>query len=612
MSWRISTRFIDNSQTVQTTLPVFGATAIVAPKGPKDFRFFEKGSTQKILDTYGYPSSSYPTIQDAIDANIKAGLFISAPYVGGKHGGVFITSEGTIPFVSGTDTATIADYSAIPSEAIVEDSANGIQTAFTFTLPNFEYYVPESLDILVDGVSINPSIVSAAGVETITTTPDVGGGTFTIATGVLAFTFDAAPTAGQEISVSYNIDIETIVYATLFSHDQQADDLQVKVTESTTAQNALAISVYRYSPIEKLYFEVSGSPFTVSLDPLGKDGYGNNISIDNTFNYDEQTLFAVTVQNEVLGTFVDDTTAVSLVGGSRGTAPTGANIATVYDLLNDKVKYPAKVIFDGTALAEVATKFESLRQGNLNRVRFMLPTANLSATALLADPDVAANSTTDRGIYYYCLSWGIHRDVFQSKDFLCSNMGLVAGKMLDVLLYGPGGVPAWVDENGIGGQLGSSITKFSYNATESELQRLDQARLNPVVSDPLYGPMIKSWRTRQSFLSDDAYIGQSSLKDWIVELIETQVLPLQLGKLNDDFHRGLVKGKTETILSSVTKWLNDFYVLCDRTNNTAEVLQQQKLVLTVGVQFTPYSATIELIFINTPQGVSVEEYIKKQ
>lgn len=610
MSWRITTNFIDKSETVNTSVPILGATVIKAPKGSGNFYFFERGSTQQILNTYGYPSASYPSIQDAIDANLKAGLYISAPSTSGKYGGVFLTKDGTVPFVNGTATKTIADYSAIETEYPIA-TADGIATIYTVTLPNPTYYVNQSIDIEVDGVSINVAATDVA-TEVLTTTPAVGSGTYVRSTGVLTFTFLSAPTVGKVITATYSMDIESKVYATLYAHDPQADDLKVQVTKDTVNTTAVNIAVTRYDPIQKAYYAISGSPFNVSFDPLGLDGYGNNIYIGNVFADDEQTIFSVTVQEETLSTYVDDATAKALVGGDRGGTVTGAMLATAYDILEDKVKYPVKVIFDGSAATEVAAKFEALRGGNLNRTRFLYNTANLSATALIADPDTAASDTLDRGLYCYCLAWGIHRDNYQSRDFLCSNMGLVAGKMLDVLNYGPGGVPAWIDENGVGGQLGGAITKFSYPATETQLRQLDEGRLNPVVNDPVYGPVIKSWRTRQAIRSDYSYIGQSSLADWIVELIETQVLPLQIGKPIDDFHMGQVKGKSEAIVGSVARWLEDFYVLCDRTNNTAETMQQQKFILTIGCRFTSYSNTIEFNFINTPQGVTVEEYIKKQ
>ncbi len=609
-SWRISTKFVDATERAETSIPIFGATAIKALKGPNDWRFFEKGATQKILNTYGYPTKDNPTIQDAIDFNLKTGLFINAPYKTGKFGGVFITKDGTIPFVSGTSTQSITDYEAIPCEKVLE-TADGIKTTFTMTLPNFAYYVNQSIDIKVNGTSINVTATDVA-IEVLTTSPDLGDGTYNRSTGVLSFTFDPVLEAGDVISVSYEINLENEVYVTLYNHDQQADDLKVRVTADEEVDGNFSMEVYRYIPTEKEYFEINGSPFQFSIDPLGKDGFGTNIYIENVFDDDLQALFTPVVNEEVFSTFVDDTALVALVGGNRGAVIEGADLASAYEALKDQNKYPVKIIFDGTAESAVATKFESLRNSDLTRTRFMLCTANLSTTALLANPDTAANGTVSRGIYYYCLNWGIHKDLFLGKNFLCSNMGLIAGKMADVLILGPGGNPAWIDENGKGGQLGGSITKFSYGATESELQLLDKARLNPVVADASYGNIIKSWRTRQTRLSDYSYIPQSSLADWIVQRIETEVLPFQLGKEIDDFHMSVVRGKSEQILASVDPWLEDYYVLCDRSNNTAETRSQQRFILTIGVIFVGYTNTIEFTFINTPAGTSVEEVIKKQ
>lgn len=609
-NWRVTTRFEDRTELVSTAVPIFGATAITALKGPKDWFFFDKGSAQKIINTYGYPTKDNPTIQDAIDFNAKAGIFISAPYKTGKHGGVFITKAGTIPFVNGFSTKTIADYSNIPYSVDI-GTGDGVEDTFTFTIETPEYYVHQSLDISVDGVSIGVS-ASDADPEILTTDPDVGDGTFNRATGEVSFTFDTPPAEGEVISIQYGIDIENEVYVTLFSRDQQADDLQVKVVKETGVDTNFYMNVYRYDVKSQAYIEISGSPFNFSIDPVGTDGYGTNIYIENIFADDNQTLFTPIVSENLYSTFVDDTTAISLVGGDRGTTIAGSDLATAYDDLKDKNKYPVKIIFDGSGDATVATKFESLREGELNRTRFMLCTANLTATAILAAPETAANNTTNRGLYYYCLNWGIHRDTYLNSNFLCSNMGLVAGKMADVLILGPGGNPAWIDENGKGGQLGNSIIKFINGASDSQLQLLDQARLNPVVYDYSYGNIIKSWRTRQTRLSDYSYIPQSSLADWIVERVENEVLPYQTGKEIDDYHMTIVKNKTDSILGSVGQWLEDYYTLCDKTNNTAETRAQQKFILTVGVVFVGYTNTIEFTFINSPAGTSVEEVIKKE
>jgi len=611
-SWRITTNFIDATERADTSVQIYGATAIVAPKGPKDWIFFEKGSTQQILNTFGYPSVDYPTIQDAIDFNLKTGMFISAPYKAGKYGGVFVTKEGTIPFVSGFTTKSITDYSAIDCvyNAFITDGQNG---NYTGTLPNIKYYNANSIGILINGVeeSLTP--------ETNTGDPNVfkyvcdsGVILLNILTGEIYFSFTVIPAKGTSVDFTYTINLENLIYFILFERDQKKADLKVQITADEDNAGFFYIHVYRYNPIEKVYLELPESPYYFSLDPLGKDGFGNNVYVGNVFNPDNQLLFEPVMVDETFTTFVNDTAPVMVSGGNRGESITGVDLASVYEDLKDKNKYPVKIVFDGTAKPEVATKFENLRQSELKRVRFMLCTTNSPATSILASPNSFANETSDRGIYYYCLNWGIHKDIFMGKNFLCSNMGLIAGKMADVLIYGPGGNPAWIDENGKGGQLGSSIIKFMYGATESQLQALDKARLNPVVYDKSYGPIIKSWRTRQTRLSDYAYIPQSSLADWIVDRIETEVLPLQLGKEIDDFHMTVVKNKSEQILQSVSQWLEEFYVLCDRSNNTEATRAQQKFILTIGVVFVGYTNTIEFNFINTPAGTSVEEVIKKR
>jgi len=170
----------------------------------------------------------------------------------------------------------------------------------------------------------------------------------------------------------------------------------------------------------------------------------------------------------------------------------------------------------------------------------------------------------------------------------------------------------WIDdENGLGGQLGSAISKFNYPATETQLQAFDAAHLNPVVMDPLYGAMIKSQRTTLQGSGDYTYISNSSLADYILNLIETQVIPFQIGKPNDQQHRDRVAGQAEVVMSVVDPYVTEWVVKCDADNNTAAIFSAKKFVLTIGVKFTPTSEMIDFIFINGPQGLSITEVINK-
>jgi hypothetical protein len=604
-SWRIRTNEVDLTERATTSLPVEGATALIAAKGPATWKLFPKGAGQKIIDTFGYPDAGHPGIQDALDFNNVAPLWLSAPSTAGVYGGAFITSAGSIPFVTGTSTKSITSYAAIPCTPLME-LGNGVKTIFTFTIPQSAYYVNRSINILVNNVSINISATDVP-IEVLSTTPNVGSGTYTRATGALAFTFATAPALGATIQASYNINLASIIYCTLYDQNPQADDITVLVEKDLVTAGNFWMNVYRYNPVELDYFEIPNSPFNFSIDVNGLDDNGRNIYIEKVFAADNQTVFTAVVQNSTFSTFTNDIVAVGLAGGNRGTAISGTHLVTAYEDFKDSDKYnQVEIVFDTTGEATVATEFETLRNDYLKYCRFMLPTADLTATAIITTPLTAANNiTNNRGIYYYCLTWGTHKDVYRGQDFNCSNMGLVATKMAQVLLYGPGGTPAWIDEGKIGGQLGSGVVKLNQFATEDQRRTLDSLNFNPVVIHPTYGPMIVSWKTRYAKQSDFNLIGQSSLTDWIIKLAQP-VLNEQLGKLNDDYHRNLVGSKLTTILATLNKWLYAYVVDTSRDVNTDEVLAAQKFVASMGIQFTPYTSEIVFNFIVSRIGTDIQ------
>ena len=118
-SWRIISNLNDVTERASTSSQIVGATVIKSPKGRNRFCLFSKGETKKVLETFGYPSKEYPSIQDAIDVVAKSDLWIASPYKNGKYGGVFVTESGTISFVNGVTEKEINDFSEIECSATV-------------------------------------------------------------------------------------------------------------------------------------------------------------------------------------------------------------------------------------------------------------------------------------------------------------------------------------------------------------------------------------------------------------------------------------------------------------------------------------------------------------
>lgn len=614
-SWRLKTVEQDNTEKANISTATMGATVIVSPKGPKSFTKFNKGDTQGILNTFGYPSKDYPTIQDALDVVQKCTMYVASPYKGGTYGGVFVTkSMGTIPFNTGVSTKEIADYSSVAFTNSV-GIGDGNTVSYTYEIKYIEKYNKESLTLSIGGVAHEIKITSSEKVETIT---DEGGlldegCILNTETGVLTLVFKTAPSTGTTISIGYSMNM-TDTYFVLFDKDMQEDDLQVQVALSEDIENAFEIVVARYDPINLEYVEINNSPFIVGLSETSKDSYGDNIYINNVFG-NNQTLFDAHVVTSIVDGFMNDDSMVNLNGGSRGEEVDGADVANIYEQLIDTNKFQLKFCVDGTNYAEVITKFENLRNSYQKRCRFIYCTADVDGNTIVENPnDYNFGVTTNRGMYQYCLNWGIHKDVYQGNDFKCSNMGLVASCIVDYLdnEATTTSAPAWIPENGIGGVLGSSITKLSQDTTsEDVLEMLDNLNFNAVINDYNYGAMISGWRTRQVKKTDLSNIPISSLVDTLIEQIEKNVLPSRIGKMIDEASYSVVRSGCNSILGTYSNRLEDYYVWCDSENNTAEMRNQERLVVAVGIIPKKFARQIILQFSIFKSGVDVKVEMTK-
>ena len=606
-SWRINTREQDRTEITATSSQIVGATVINAPKGPKEFTFFNKGETKKVLDTFGYPSKEYPSIQDALDVVKTSSMWIASPYKDGTYGGVFVTSKGTVPFTRGVKTKDIKDLSKVDSITDL-GKGNGVLTSFKGKVVGDNRINSSTLVLRVGETSSNLTI-GRMGALTDSSKLLAEGSKIDVESGEVNLVFTLAPTSKKSITIEYQINVDDTKFI-LFDQNMQKDDLQVKVIKSENVDNAFDVTVYRYSPLSNDYEELAESPYTIGLKSTSKDNEGSNIFIENVFSKSNQLMFTpLVIDDSDPSTFIDDTIPVSLGGGSRGTPAEVSDFSALYEELQDSTTYDIRFAFDPMGYPEVVTVFRDLRNNYQKYCRFEYCTPNVKAHEIIAEPSTYGVISDNRGLYCYCLTWGIHRDAYQGNDFLCSNMGLIASKLVGVLEVG-GGVPAWIDENGVGGILGGSITKLMQRASEPELEKLNKLCFNPIVMDVKYGAMIEGWKTRQVKETVYSYIGQSSLTDTILELIVKNVLPPRIGKLIDDTTYSAVRSECNTILRTYSQWLEDYYVLCDDTNNTDETKNAQRLQVAVGIIHKGYASQIDFNFSTFKNGINIEEEIK--
>ena len=223
-SWRIKTKEIDNTEKTTTSTPIIGASVIVSPKGPKNFIKFNRGDVQGVLNTFGYPSAEYPTIQDALDVVSKCTMWLASPYKGGTYGGVFVTPKGTIPFNTGVSEKEISDYSSIEFTDSI-GIGDGLTTNFEFTIKNIDFYIGRSLSLSIDGVQHDIEISVEDNIETITDTtasePILGSNcTLNTSNGELTLNFINPIAQGSSISIGYNMNLSSTLFV-LFDKNMQ-------------------------------------------------------------------------------------------------------------------------------------------------------------------------------------------------------------------------------------------------------------------------------------------------------------------------------------------------------------------------------------------------------
>lgn len=588
-SWRIKAALSDKTEIASSDSPIIGATSILAPMGPKKWTFFKKGDSNGILNAFGYPSKKYPAIQDLLDINAKCGMWACRPYKGGKFGGVFVTKDGTIPFEEGVSTKKIESFTTVTTSTFVGD-ADGEKTEFTVDVKR---YVEGSAKVYVNESLASPTVNVENGVATIT--------------------FSDAPESGK-IKLEYNMDVSDTIFV-LYNHDMQKDNLAVKVTKSVDVDNAFSIAIYRFDEINNTWEEITSSPKVVGLKDNSKDNYGQNIFLERVFDDDSQILMSAQLVNADfdVSTFEDDTSYVKFNGGDMGEECTDSDLPVLYDELKDITKYQLKFCFDSHSSSSVVAKFEELRNNSQKYCRFLYCAPVLSADEIVTSPASAHfGVTSNRGLYCYVLNHGIHTDLYNGADFPCANMGLIAGKIVDMLALG-GGAPMWVNGDGdVGGQLGASITRLiNSDVTEEQLEQLDTLGLNAVVNDPTYGMMIVSQKTRQVKLTVFSYISQSSIIDTILSRIIAEVFPSKIGKVLD----GTLFTKTtlgmEQIVRTYAPWLEDWICLCDYSNNTDETRQNQQLMANLGIIFKGNAEKIILNCAVGSIGTNVQELVSK-
>jgi len=319
-------------------------------------------------------------------------------------------------------------------------------------------------------------------------------------------------------------------------------------------------------------------------------------------------------------------------GGKLGITSTGAltsglsGLSAAYDLFESADSFAVDFILMGSAAyakedaQALANKVISIAEARKDALAFVSPYrgAALSDTSSQTEVNVySASKTTENVLEFYSPITSSTYAVFDSGyKYMFDRFnntfryvplnGDIAGTCArsDSINF-PWFSPAGTNRGAI-----LNAVKLAYNPTKSQRDSLYTNRINPVVFSPGAGIVLFGDRTGYGKASAFDRINVRRLFIYLEDAI-TAAAKDQLFEFNDEITRTNFVNIVEPFLRDVQakRGIFDFVVICDETNNTAAVIDNNEFVADIYIKPTRSINFIGLTFVATRTGVSFEEVI---
>ena len=317
-----------------------------------------------------------------------------------------------------------------------------------------------------------------------------------------------------------------------------------------------------------------------------------------------------------VGTEWDSTGSKSLAGGLNGAISTTASVATGFDKLEDKdtVQLDFLIAPSMSSAADQATVVNDLVATATARKDCVVVSSPARASVVGNATPVSA-SVTDAGAYTY-----------SSYLFVDNNYLKVYNKYNDKYCIIPAasstaGIMAASDANAApwfspaGSRRGSylGITSLSYTPTKAERDTLYKAGINPIANLPGQGVLLYGDKTHMNRPSAFDRINVRRLFN-VIERAIALAARNTLFELNDEFTRAEFTNIVEPFLREIKgrRGITDFRVVCDATNNTSAIVDNNEFVANIFIKPARSINYITLNFVAVRSGVDFEEVAGRQ
>jgi phage tail sheath protein FI len=156
----------------------------------------------------------------------------------------------------------------------------------------------------------------------------------------------------------------------------------------------------------------------------------------------------------------------------------------------------------------------------------------------------------------------------------------------------------------------NNAIKLAYNPNKAQRDILYPLRINSIVTKPGVGTLLFGDKTALGYASAFDRINVRRLFLTIEQALQRSA-EAQLFELNDELTRANFKNIVEPYLRDVQakRGLYGFYVVCDTTNNTPDVIDNNEFRADIFLKPAKAINYVTLTFVATRTGVAFEEVV---
>ena len=247
---------------------------------------------------------------------------------------------------------------------------------------------------------------------------------------------------------------------------------------------------------------------------------------------------------------------------------------------------------------------DNVAESRRDCVVFVSPTSQniVDATAMVNDKNTYFNKDSTYAVVDSAWKYQYDRynDVYRWLPLAGDIAGLCARTdQIAEAWFSPGGYSR--------GQI-KNVVKLNWTPGKTARDLLYRNQINPVVTQPGLGTLLFGDKTCTQKPSAFDRINVRRLFIVLEKTIATAA-KFQLFEFNDDFTRSQFRALVEPFLRDVQgrRGIVDFRVVCDDTNNTAEVIDRNDFVADIYIKPARSINFITLNFVATRSGISFEE-----